>query len=81
MEQTRIGHILDAQDYLGGWYLAIIVDEKNRERILHFLPYTNSKRDERFTEEDSNKIAPAFTFSELPQDADRDINTLRDYLS
>jgi hypothetical protein len=29
VEQTRVGHILDAQDYLGSWHLSIIIDEKN----------------------------------------------------
>ena len=29
VEQTRLGSILDAQDYLGTWYLAIVVEEKS----------------------------------------------------
>jgi hypothetical protein len=29
VEQTKIGNILDAQDYLGIWYLAIVLDEKS----------------------------------------------------
>jgi hypothetical protein len=56
---------------LGGWYLAIIIRERNsatQEREVHFLPYSNHKRDEVFTEEDSGKIAPAFTNSEIPSD-------------
>jgi hypothetical protein len=32
VEQTHVGNILDAQDYLGSWYLAIIIDEKNGPR-------------------------------------------------
>jgi hypothetical protein len=65
--------------------LAIIVDEKNgprqSERWLHFLPFTHSRRDERFSDEDSNKIAPAFSNTGIPQDLERDLNNLRDYLS
>lgn len=59
-----MGNILDAQDYLGIWHLAIVINKKNdksTERDIHFLPYSNQKRDETFTEEDSNKISPAFT--------------------
>lgn len=84
VEQTHVGNILDAQDYLGSWYLAIIIDEKNgprSERIVHFLPFTHSKRDEHFTDEDSNKIAPAFSNTGTPADLERDINNLREYLS
>ena len=56
-----MGTILDAQDYLGIWHLAIVIKEKNaKERDVHFLPYNNPKRDETFGEDDSNKIAPAF---------------------
>lgn len=85
VEQTRVGHIVDAQDYLGSWYLAIIIDEKNQfkssERLIHFLPFTNNKRDERFSDEDSNKIAPAFHHTGVLVDVDRELNTLREYLS
>lgn len=85
MEQTRVGDIIDAQDYLGSWHLAIIIDEKNSprgsERWLHFLPFTHSKRDERFTDEDSNKIAPALTNTGITSDPERDLNTLREYLA
>lgn len=69
VEQTKLGDILDAQDYLESWYLAIVVEEKNgpkSERKLHFLPFSHSKRDEVFTDESSNKIAPAFTNTEIP---------------
>ena len=84
VEQTRVGHILDAQDYLGSWHLSIIIDEKNHlkssERLIHFLPFTNNKREERFADEDSNKIAPAFHHSGIPSDIDRDLASLREYL-
>jgi hypothetical protein len=84
VEQTHVGNIIDAQDYLGSWHLAIIIDEKNgmrSERWLHFLPFSHSKRDERFTDEDSNKIAPAFTNTGLPTDPEKELVTLRDYLA
>jgi hypothetical protein len=51
-----------------------------QERMVHFLPFNHSKRDERFTEDDSNKIAPAFSASKMPADPDKDLNTLRAYL-
>lgn len=83
VEQTRAGHIIDAQDYLGSWYLAIIVEEWSNshrsERQIHFLPFANQKRDERFSDEDSNKIAPAFNNTGLPADPEKDLNQLRQY--
>lgn len=27
LQQTRVGHILDAQDYLEQWYLAIVIEQ------------------------------------------------------
>ncbi len=85
VEQTRAGNILDAQDYLGSWYLAIIVEESQighrSERQIHFLPFVHHKRDERFTDEDSNKIAPAFTNTGLPSDPEKDLNILRQYFA
>lgn len=83
VEQTHVGNIVDALDYLENWHLAIVVEEKSapkNERKLHFLPY-NHKRDEVFTEEDSNKIAPAFTNTEIPAEPEKDLNTLREYLA
>jgi hypothetical protein len=26
----QVGNILDAQDYLGNWHLAIVIDEKSK---------------------------------------------------
>ena len=84
VEQTRVGMVLDAQDYLGSWYLAAVVEEKNgqrAERKLHFLPFANAKRDEVFTDEDSNKIAPAFSNTEIATEPEKDLNTLTEYLN
>lgn len=82
VEQTRVGSILDAQDYLGNWHLAIVIKEKaGGERDVHFLPYNNHKRDETFTDEDSNKIAPAFTNTEIPSEPDKSFSILREYLA
>ena len=61
VELTQVGCILDALDQYGTWHLGIIIDEKNHERKIRFLPYPNSNRDEEFKEEDSARIAPAFT--------------------
>lgn len=32
VEQLRVGNILDAQDYLESWYLAIVLEEKNESQ-------------------------------------------------
>jgi hypothetical protein len=45
------------------------------------LPFSHSKRDEVFSEEDSNKIAPAFTNTEIPIDPEKSLNVLREYLA
>jgi hypothetical protein len=71
VEQTQVGNIIDAQDYLGNWHLAIVMKANNQDRDIHFLPYSNQKRDEVFSEADSNKIAPVFTNSEVPTDPEQ----------
>jgi hypothetical protein len=45
------------------------------------LPYSNHKRDETFSEEDSNKIAPVFTHTEIPSDPEKAFTSLREYLT
>lgn len=85
MEQTRLGNILDAQDYLGTWHLAIVVEEKSGqykpEKKLHFLPFKDAKRDEIFNDEDSNKIGPAFAQTDIPSDPEKCFKSLRDYFA
>jgi len=44
------------------------------------LPY-NSKREEWFTESESDKIAPVFTHSEQVASPEKSFQTLREYLS
>ena len=40
IENLKLGDIIDAQDYLGDWYLAIIIDEVSAtSKQVHFLPY------------------------------------------
>jgi hypothetical protein len=39
--------------------------------MIHFLPFSNSSRDEPFTEEDSNRIAPVFTKTDIPQEPEK----------
>lgn len=62
IEELKMGDILDAQDYLGSWYLAIVIeDTSTTSKQIHFLPYQRSNRDETFTKEtDEARIAPAF---------------------
>ena len=74
-----MGNIIDAQDYLGNWHLAIVMKANNQDRDIHFLPYSNHKRDEVFSEADSNKIAPVFTNSEVPSDPEKAFIQLREY--
>lgn len=67
-------------DYLGTWYLAIVVDELSpQEKKIHFLPL-NSKRDEVFKEEDITRIASVFSNSDLPSEPEKSFKQLRDYL-
>jgi hypothetical protein len=48
-----VGSILDAQDYLGNWHLAIIIDEKDAPtKEVHFLPFLKANRNEAFTDSD-----------------------------
>lgn len=62
IEELKMGDILDAQDYLGSWYLAIVIEDTSQtSKQIHFLPYQRSNRDETFTKEnDESRIAPAF---------------------
>ena len=80
VEQVPVGQIIDAQDQYGAWHLGIVIDERNTERKIRFLPYPNSNRDEDFKDEDSGRIAPAFTQTELPGDPQNTLNKLRKYL-
>lgn len=71
VSQLQTGNILDAQDYLDNWHLAIVVEEKtSNSRQLHFLPFNKGNRDEEFGEEDSNRIGPAFEHTEPSMDPD-----------
>jgi hypothetical protein len=38
LSQTRVGHILDAQDYFQQWYLAIVIDREDGESNAAFSP-------------------------------------------
>jgi len=71
VDQLKIGNILDAQDYLDKWHLAIVVEEKeSTSKMLHFVTFNKGNRDEEFGEEDSNRIAPAFSRTEPSIDPD-----------
>lgn len=53
IDKLRLGDILDAQDYLGSWYLAIVIDDISpSSKQIHFLPYQRSNRDETFSADD-----------------------------
>jgi len=58
------------------------VDETTQNnRQLHFLPFNKGNRDEEFSQEDSNKIGPAFTQTEPSMDPDKEFSVLRTYLA
>jgi hypothetical protein len=80
VESLQMGNILDAQDYLGTWHLAIVLDDSQPlERKIHFISFKASNRDETFTEQDYNKIAPAFIQTEIPQDPEISFRMLKEY--
>ena len=56
---------MDAQDYLGNWHSAIVIDENGpTQKHIHFLPF-KANRDEVFNApEDSSRLA--FIFSKNP---------------
>ena len=70
IQDLKLGDILDAQDYLGSWYLAIVIEDSSpSSKQIHFLPYNRSNRDETFTKEnDETRIAPAFQHAEVSVD-------------
>ena len=72
VEQLKSGNILDAQDYLDKWHLAIVVEEKEAGNrvLIHFISFNKGNRDEEFGEEDSSRVAPAFSKTEPSLDPD-----------
>jgi len=61
VDSLQVGNILDAQDDYGTWHLSIVIDATGHERKLHFLPFSNSNRDETFKNEDENRVGPAYS--------------------
>lgn len=84
LQELQVGHICDAQDYLGHWHLSIVIDEKSPDkRTLHFLPFNKANRDEDFSPgEDEGRIAPLLTNTKAPETGGlkKDFNTLKAYL-
>ena len=85
LSALRVGNILDAQDYLGSWYLSIVIEDGTStessqitqdQRVLHFLPFSKANRDEVFSADDQARLAPAFAKQEAPGDAQSAILTL-----
>jgi hypothetical protein len=83
VESLELGSILDAQDYLDNWHLAIVVDEKKHPepaiKQLHFLPFNKGNRDEEFNVDDSARLAPAFSRTEINSEPEASFNQLRSY--
>ena len=75
--------MLDAQDYLGAWHLAIVIDLKaGPNKLLHFLPFNKANRDEEFTPEDNGRVGPIFSMTKAPGEKEikAQINTLKTYM-
>lgn len=83
VEQLRVGHILDALDQYDTWHLAIVIDEQDAQKQLHFLPY-KANRDEAFqAPEDNARLAPTFSRIAMPQSAQTvksQLQTLKAYM-
>lgn len=89
LTQLRTGNICDAKDYLGNWHLSIVIDDGSSsqskhgrdQRTIHFLPYTKANRDEVFSVEMQERLAPAFQQQESSlDDPSTKIATLYAYL-
>lgn len=77
-----MGSILDAQDYLSNWHLAIIIDDKDaRSKDVHFLPFLKANRNETFTDSDLQRVAPAYSKTQISAEPEKDLRSLREYLS
>ncbi len=77
VDQLKKGNIVDAQDYIGVWRLAIVLEEKTsghgmvEEKRLHFSDFRDTKRDEWYKNDDTERLAPIFAHSEIPSDVDK----------
>ena len=80
--------IIDAQDYLDKWHLAVIckVQPKNSDETIkvNFLPYPKGNRDEWMTEAElANRISGPFINTEPSEDREtieKNLTSLRDYV-
>ena len=63
--------------------MAIVVDEKKHpepaSKQLHFLPFNKGNRDEEFNIDDSARLAPAFSRTEINSEPEASFNQLRSY--
>mmetsp|Transcript_9388 Transcript_9388/g.15828 ORF Transcript_9388/g.15828 Transcript_9388/m.15828 type:complete len:98 (-) Transcript_9388:986-1279(-) len=82
------GTIMDAQDYLGGWHLAIICqikpDSENEFIKVNFLEYPKGNRDEWIRKSEVDRLSGAFLNSESIIEKDFDniskgLRGLREY--
>lgn len=61
----------------------VITDPSNGDadsRTLHFLPFSKANRDEQFSKDDQERIAPAFSKYEAVGEPHVAITTLYEYL-
>lgn len=80
-DELPIGAICDAQDYLGGWHLAIVIDAAPSARHFHFLPF-KANRDEwlKSDEDGPQRIAAVFSKAGAPpKNTAQQLGTLRNY--
>lgn len=68
METLSPGSIIDAQDYLGTWHLAIVckiqTDNEQEYMKLNFLPYPKGNRDEWISKKDLERISGPYVYTD-----------------
>lgn len=87
MEDLRQGHIIDAQDYLGGWHLAVVCDIKpNNEEFIrvNFVEYPRGNRDEWLKKTELERVSGPFLNTEELMEKDgpsikKSLKSLREY--
>lgn len=79
--------ILDAQDYLDKWHLAVIckIEPKNEQECIkvNFLPYPKGNRDEWLQASELPRLSGIFTQSGHDQDKEtinKNLQSMRDYV-
>jgi len=59
----------------------IVLDEDGDKRHVHFLPFHKANRDEDLEPNEHSRVASAFYHTDLPEDTEASLGTLRQYYS